>query len=259
VDAFWIALGLKAIATALVVVTASVVAERVGPKWGGLVASIPVSAGPAYVLLALQHDAAFIAHSALLSFASGAATWIFLLAFVRISKRFNLAVSLPSALLIWLGTAIIIRAVPWTWPLAVIANVIAFVLATILGRPASTQLQSPSKAANTWYELPLRAAMVGVLVATVVTLSDAIGPSATGIAAVFPIALTSLAVMVNRRFGIMGATAALAGAITPMIGIASGFAVLSLTPEILGTWPALTLALCTALVWTMSIVMRHRA
>ena len=83
-DAFWFALALKAIATAFVVVLASVVAERVGPKWGGLVASIPVSAGPAYVLLAMQHDAAFIAHSALLSFASGAATWVFLVAFMRV-------------------------------------------------------------------------------------------------------------------------------------------------------------------------------
>ncbi len=258
-DAFWFALALKAIATAFVVVLASVVAERVGPKWGGLVASIPVSAGPAYLLLAMQHDAAFIAHSALLSFASGAATWVFLVAFMRVSDRLSLALSLPTALLIWLGTAIVIRNVPWTWAMALLANVIAFSVATTWGRSSAVQLHSTNAAANAWYELPLRAAMVGAFVATVVTLSDAIGPSATGIAAVFPIALTSLAILINRRFGIAGARAALTGAITPMIGIACGFAVLSLTPEIIGTRPALALSLCTALVWPMSIIVRHRA
>lgn len=258
-DAFWVALGLKAAATAAVVVVASVVAERVGPRWGGLVASIPVSAGPAYVLLAFQHDAAFIAGSALSSFAGGVATWVFLTAFVRLAARHSLLTSLPLALLIWLLTAIILRVVPWTLPTALLANIIAYLVAVRWGQPGTMTIPIPRAESRAWVELPLRAVMVGAFVAAVVTLSDAIGPSATGLAAVFPIALTSLAVLVNRRFGISGARAALGGAITPMIGIACGFAVLSLTPETLGTWPALGLALFTALLWPMWIVARHRA
>ncbi len=46
---------------------ASMVAERSGPLIGALVATLPVSAGPVYVFLALDHDAAFIAQSALAS------------------------------------------------------------------------------------------------------------------------------------------------------------------------------------------------
>ena len=55
-----------------VVVTATVVAEASGPFWGGLIVSLPIGAGPAYAMLALQHDAAFIAASALGSFAANA-------------------------------------------------------------------------------------------------------------------------------------------------------------------------------------------
>lgn len=49
----------RAAATAFVVVGATVAAEVAGPFWGGLIVSLPVAAGPAYVMLALQHDAAF--------------------------------------------------------------------------------------------------------------------------------------------------------------------------------------------------------
>jgi hypothetical protein len=259
VDFFWIALGLKAAATAVVVVVASVVAERVGPRWGGLVASIPVSAGPAYVLLALQHDATFIAASALSSFAAGVATWVFLLAFVRLSARHPFLISLPIALLAWLMTASILRIVPWTLLTALLANIIAYLASARWGQPNAISMSAQRTGPRAWYELPLRAMIVGAFVAGVVTLSNAIGPSVTGLAAVFPISLSSLAILVNRRFGISGAQAALAGAITPMIGIASGLAVLSLTPESLGTWPALGLALFTSLLWPMWIVLRHRA
>jgi hypothetical protein len=53
-----------AIAAAFVV-SASIVTERSGPVIGALVATLPISAGPSYVFLALDHDAAFIAQGAL--------------------------------------------------------------------------------------------------------------------------------------------------------------------------------------------------
>lgn len=55
-----------AIAAAFVV-SASIITERAGPVIGALVATLPVSAGPSYVFLAIDHDAAFIAQGALAS------------------------------------------------------------------------------------------------------------------------------------------------------------------------------------------------
>ncbi len=255
---FWLALGLKASATALVVVIASVVAERAGPRWGGLVASIPVSAGPAYVLLALQHDAAFIAHSALTSLAGGMATWIYLSAFVILARRMSLVWSLAGALLVWLLAATVVSQTPWTLPLAIAANLAAFLVALRWATPPVPPVVNSRNSHRAWFELPVRAMLVAVFVVAVVTLSDAIGPAVTGIAAVFPIALSSLAILVNRRFGVVGAAAALGGAIKPLIGIACGFSVLSITPEEVGTWPALGLALVASLIWPMIIVARGK-
>ena len=60
--------------TAAFVVSASVITERSGPAIGALVATLPISAGPSYVFLALDHDAAFIAEGALASLPVNAAT-----------------------------------------------------------------------------------------------------------------------------------------------------------------------------------------
>src|SRR5262249_13993050 len=56
------------------VVSASVITERSGPVIGALVATLPISAGPSYVFLALDHDAAFVAEGALASLPINAAT-----------------------------------------------------------------------------------------------------------------------------------------------------------------------------------------
>jgi energy-converting hydrogenase Eha subunit E len=64
---FILILLLRMMVAAGFVVTASIITERSGPVIGALVATLPVSAGPSYVFLALDHDAAFIAQGALSS------------------------------------------------------------------------------------------------------------------------------------------------------------------------------------------------
>src|SRR5258708_6479972 len=63
--AFILTLALRMAVTAAFVVSASVITERSGPVIGALVATLPISAGPSYVFLARDHDAAFIAEAAL--------------------------------------------------------------------------------------------------------------------------------------------------------------------------------------------------
>ena len=71
---FWVSFLLKILVTAAVVIAAARTAERAGPFFGALIACLPVSAGPSYVLLSLQASDGFIAETAL---ASAAVTRIF--------------------------------------------------------------------------------------------------------------------------------------------------------------------------------------
>ena len=91
--AFILMLALRMAVTAAFVVTASVITERSGPVIGALVATLPISAGPSYVFLALDHDAAFIAEGALASLPINAATILLALTYVVLAQRRNALVS----------------------------------------------------------------------------------------------------------------------------------------------------------------------
>jgi hypothetical protein len=118
-------LALKMAATAAVVVTASLVAERVGALIGAMVATLPIAAGPAYILLALDHDARFIADSTVASLAVHAATGLFGTAYVFAAQRCSFAASIAIAVGTWFGCALAIRSTQWS-----LAGAIALCAAT---------------------------------------------------------------------------------------------------------------------------------
>ena len=84
---FIVFLLLRMAIAAAFVVSASIITERTGPVIGALVATLPVSAGPSYVFLAIDHDAAFIAQGALSSLPVNAATIFMGLTYVVLAQR----------------------------------------------------------------------------------------------------------------------------------------------------------------------------
>ena len=96
--AFILTLALRMAVTAAFVVSTSVITERSGPVIGALVATLPISAGPSYVFLALDHDAAFIAQGALASLPINAATMFLGLTYVVLAQRRNALVSTGGAI-----------------------------------------------------------------------------------------------------------------------------------------------------------------
>src|SRR5256714_15045624 len=94
---FILTLLLRMAITAAFVVSASVITERSGPVIGALVATLPISAGPSYVFLALDHDAAFIAEGALASLPINAATIFLGLTYVVLAQRYSAIVSCGTA------------------------------------------------------------------------------------------------------------------------------------------------------------------
>src|SRR5215813_612565 len=111
---FLLMLALRMAVTAGFVVSASFIAERAGPVIGALVATLPISAGPAYVFLALDHDASFIAEGALASLPINAATIFLSLTYVLLAQRRGVLLSSLAAVIVWLVLASIIHAVHWS-------------------------------------------------------------------------------------------------------------------------------------------------
>ena len=248
---FALTLAIKMAITAGFVLAATITAERAGPLVGGLVATLPIGAGPVYVFLALDHDAHFIAQSAIASLAINAANVTFALAYALLAQRRALIVSLPGAFLVWFVFAMIVHAVPWSFAAAAMMNVVVLVFCLRLARPLR-EVRVPAYRAR-WYELAMRAAMVAVLVGVTVTLSFTIGPGGSGILAVFPIVLISIMLILHRRVGGPPTAAVMANAITGLVGFAFATAVLHFIAEPFGTPIGLTLALATSVGWSFLV------
>ncbi|WP_439815923.1 hypothetical protein [Zavarzinia sp. CC-PAN008] len=256
------ALLVKALGTALVVVSAARVAQRAGPVWAALVAALPVSTGPAYVLLAFDHDAAFIAGAALGSAVANAATAAFLTVHASLARRLPLLPSLGAALAAWLALCAGLQHLPWQAGTALVLNLAAYGAALALLRPPLAMAGPPrARGRDGWRDLLLRALVVAVFVVALVTLGERLGPLATGMLAVFPVSLGSLILLSAPSLG-TPATADLAmAALRPMLGFALMLLTLHVAAPVLGSWWALAAALAVSLTWTVGLAAmawRHR-
>jgi hypothetical protein len=248
---FLLILALRMAVTAGFVVSASVIAERSGPAIGALVATLPISAGPAYTFLALDHDAAFIAQGALASLPINAATIVLALVYVVLAQRHGALVSCGGAVAVWITLALIIRSVPWTLFGGLIANAVAYAICIPLLR-RFRHVKMPL-ITRRWYDLPLRAGLVATLVATVVTLSGRVGPTISGVLALFPVVFTSMMLILHPRIGGKPTAAVLANSAWGLVGLGIAIAVLHVAALRFGSAIGLSLALSVCLGWNLAL------
>jgi hypothetical protein len=252
----WLPPLIRALATGLLVVSASAVAEALGPFWGALIASLPVSAGPAYVFLVMQHGADFVAASALSSFAANAATGLFLIVYGVLAGRLSPWRGLMTAVLAWLAACLAIHQVIWTPSTALVLNLAVFGAGFALPEAVRrTEPQSAPPARRRRFDLPIRGVVVAAFVSLVVAVSSVLGPNATGIAAVFPISLISLIVIVRPRIGGRASSLLAANALRAMLGFGMTLLTLHLAIGPLGAVTALVIALLVSVSWSAALLL----
>lgn len=250
----WLPLLLKVVGTALTVVVASVIAERSGPFWGGVIASLPVVAGPSYVILSLQADTPFIVLSALSSFSALSSIAFFLLILIRGLPRHGALTTFAAAFAGWLGAALLLFEFPPSLWLAIALNLLTFAACLSLTRDAWKARTAIRAVPRRWFDVPLRAALIGLFVVGVVTASAAIGQVATGIATMFPISLASLAVIVRARLGGEIAASTMASALRAIIGLGAALLVLHVAAQFWGLAVSLVAALSASLAWSAAMI-----
>ena len=249
--AFVLTLALRMAVAAAFVVSASIITERSGPVIGALVATLPISAGPSYVFLALDHDAAFIATGALASLPVNAATIFLGLTYVVLAQRRSAWVSLAGAVMVWAVLVAAMQTVQWTLVRGLAANAIAFaVCLPVLRRYQNVKMPL---ATRRWYDIPLRAALVAILVATVVGLSGWVGPRISGTIALFPMTFTSMMLILHPRLGGPATAAVIANSGWGLLGFGLAIAVLHVAARPLGSAAALGLALLTCIGWNLAL------
>lgn len=244
--------------TAAIVVTASLVAERAGSFLGAMVATLPLSVGPAYVFLARDHGPDFVAATALASLVGGVGITAFVLAYVAAASRlWSTPACIACALGAWAACVALLRLGHLGAP-----EGLALYLATSLAGIALTGRARRSAAAlrvaaEPWH-LAVRAVAVMALVGLVLTIGRLIGPEAAGSIALVPIVFTSLILILQPVAGPEAVTGLLAHGLVGMLSYGPAFAIIRATAVPLGSPAALSLALATCIGWSAVLILWRR-
>jgi uncharacterized membrane protein (GlpM family) len=245
---FWFGLLLKMAMTATIVVIASVVVERSGPFIGALIASLPTAGGAAYIILALEHPPAFIAAGAVGSMASNLAGAVFALSYAFLAQRGGVVVSITAALLVWFAGAAVVGMVHWTAMSALAVNLIVFAITIGVGIQFRTE-GVKGRVNATATDIAWRAATVAMVVVIVTAASHRIGSLASGIFALFPVAMSSFFVILHTRLGGPASASVAAHVQAPLLGLSFGFLAVHYLAESIGVWWAFAAGLSVGIAW----------
>ncbi len=236
----------------MVVVSASRAAERLGPFFGSLVATLPVSTGPIYVFLAIDHGPQFISDSALMGVAGVPATVAFVAVHALIAQRCATFLSWLGATAAWWATAYLLQLRQWSFFEACALFAVVFATA-ILALRRFVLASSPPPVPRVRFDLALRSILVASVVVGTTITSNALGPASTGVLATYPVVFTSLVLILQPRWGGAFTASLLVNSLKGLIGFGTALAVLHLAAARMGSAWALVLGLAVAIVWNCGL------
>lgn len=244
-------------AAVVIVVSASRATERLGPFLGAMIATLPVSTGPIYVFLAMDHDAAFISEAARMSVAGVTATVAFVAAHAFAAQRFATPLSWLFGTAAWFGVALLLPLRDWSF-LEACALFAATFVAAIRGLRRFTVSVPPIALPRARHDLALRAGLVACVVVATNVAGDLSGPAFTGVLATYPVVMTSLVLILQPRCGGPFTASMLVNALKGLIGFGVALGVLHLAAAVLPSAAALLLALAVAVGWNFSLFLLRR-
>ncbi|MEO8202589.1 MAG: hypothetical protein ABI630_01905 [Betaproteobacteria bacterium] len=242
----------------MIVVSASRATERLGPFLGSMIATLPVSTGPIYVFLAIDHGPQFISDSARMGVIAVVATVAFVAVHAVVAQRHATFVSWLCATAAWFLVASLLQLREWSFVEGCLVFAACFALAIRSLRRYVVEIKAPPMP-RVRFDLALRSALVaGVVVATTIA-GNAVGPAATGTLATYPVVFTSLVLILQPRCGGPFTAALLVNSLKGLIGFGTALGVLHLAAARLGSTAGLLLGLAVAIAWNVGLfLLRHR-
>jgi hypothetical protein len=192
-------LAVKLVLAPTFVVGASLVARRFGPQIGGLIAGLPVVAGPILLAYALAHGRAFAAGAAAGTLLGLVSLIAFVVVYGRLAGRMSWGASMLAGWLAFALATVLFSALSLPTGAALGLAAIALLVGLACLPRARAEPRAPS-APPVW-DLPLRATCALALVLTLTAVSGWLGPQLSGLLAPFPIIATVLATFTHAQRG----------------------------------------------------------
>jgi hypothetical protein len=202
----------------LLIAAASLVARHAGPRAGGWVVGLPLTTGPAAVILAVQEGPGFAARLAVGSLAGVTAQAAFALTYGRRCTRTGWPPALLVASAAFAATAAALLTSRLSTP-ALAACALASLPLALRASPQASVPHAPTASTD----LPLRMAIAAALVLAITTLAPITGPRTGGVVTCFPLMGALLTVYAHREQGPTAAIAVCRGLLVGLYSFA-GFA-----------------------------------
>jgi hypothetical protein len=247
-----ILLAVKVLLAPSFVVGASLVTRRYGPQVGGLIAGLPVVAGPILLAYALAHGREFTATAAAGTLLGLVSLIAFVVVYGRLAGRVWWGASMLAG---WIAFAAITAVFSVDTPAVGVALGLAGValVAGLAALPRPGPDQRPQAPPPTW-DLPLRAACAVAMVLTLTAVAGWLGPRLSGLLAPFPIIATVMATFTHAQRGTDDLLRLLRGLLNGFGAFALFCFTLSVSLRRLDTAAAFALATALALL-TQTIVL----
>jgi hypothetical protein len=227
------------------VVGASLAARRFGSRIGGLIAGLPVVAGPILLVYALAHGRAFAAGAAAGTLLGLVSLIAFVVVYAHLAGRVYWAVGMLAGWLAFALSTLVFSA--FTIPAgAALAIAGAGLIGGLALLPHPTIEQRSHRAPPPW-DLPVRAACALALVLTLTAVAGWLGPQLSGLLAPFPIIATVLATFTHNQRGTDELLRLLRGLVSGFAAFALFCFALAIALRHMGTASAFMLATAVAL------------
>lgn len=227
------------------VIVVSLVARRYGVRVGGVVAGLPVIAGPILLVLALQHGSAFASRAAVGVLLGIVGLAGFALAYVGAAKWVGWPGAVAAAYGAFALAVLVMR--PWSVGAVTAVAIAAGSLALTLGLLPRPPLQARTPLTPPRWDLPARAACTAAAVVTVTAVATTLGPHLSGLITAFPIITAIVSVFTHAQRGRDEATRLLRGFTAGFFSYGAFCFVVATTLEPLGIAGSFTLATAVAL------------
>jgi hypothetical protein len=181
------------------VVGASLVARRFGPRVGGLIAGLPVVAGPILLAYALGHGRAFAATAAAGTLLGLVSLIAFVVVYGRLSARLFWGASMLAGWLAFAVATVVFSAL--SPPLGAALGLAAVALPVGLAALPRPGADPRVHATPPIWDLPVRATCALALVLGLTAVAGWLGPQLSGLLAPFPIVATVLATFTHAQRG----------------------------------------------------------
>lgn len=248
----------------LFVILVSLAARRFGVRLGGVVAGLPVIAGPVLLVLALQHGTKFASDAAVGVLLGMVGLAAFVLAYVAAAKWLFWPGAVAAGYLAYGLVVVAMRPVS-VGALAAFVVACASLLLTLLLAPNPHALPPAAVSAARW-DLPFRAICTAAAVVTVTAAASSLGPHLSGLITSVPIITAVLAVFTQAHAGRDETTRLLRGFTTGFFSYALFCFVIATTLKPAGTAGSFLLAVAAALgvqagavAWSYRLVAASRA